>query len=166
MPGRKGKQPKTRRRLVVSVPIEGTNIKKGVNYVKTKHGVKVDDSKPKRERGRPPQQDVGDLIEKSVSIIQTIGAGRREMYMVALAYSDAAFVAGGDGERQRIHRNCREIQASESGRAQLESTRIAYFQRLDRWGLRYEWLVDAARIEKPEDRLLYLLWAQGTKSKK
>lgn len=126
----------------VIVPLRGTNVKK-------------DDEEKSRNRGRPPKHDVRAVATKSIAIIQTIDANKRQMYMVAVAYFDSEFVAYREGERVRLQKVCRTI-----GRKARNSMQENYKGLLDRCKLKYEWMVNAAGMT-PEGRLPYLarmLW--------
>jgi hypothetical protein len=138
----------------VIVPLIGTNVKKGVNYVKDADGKPVVVEEEGRGRGRPTLHELSAVVAKSFEIIQTIGAGPREMGLVAVAYFDDEFVAGNERERVRLQNVCRRI-----GPNGVKSKRTNYGRLLDRCKLEYQWLVKAARITTPEGRLLYLVHA-------
>jgi len=148
------------KKLMVSIPVVGANVRKGVNYVKTPKGVAVASESASRGRGRPPRHELGVFIEKSIEIIQTIGAGKREMYLVAVAVSDAAFVAHKEGERARIQDACRKM-----GDKAVRSKRTAYSNKLKGLGLQYEWLVNVAQLP-PGYSLLELLRVHSRENKR
>jgi hypothetical protein len=137
---------------IVKVPITGANVKKGINWVKNAEGKAVVAPYPGPGPGRPPKHDLTVVIEKSIAIIQTIGANKREMYLVAAAYFDGEFVAHKEGERVRLQTLCREM-----GRKARNSKQENYKGLLDRCKLEYRWLVDAARMT-PEGRLMYFVY--------
>lgn len=93
----------------VTVPLKGTNVQKGVNWVKNAVGKPVVASDERPGPGRPPKHDVVAVVTKSIEIIQTIGANARGMYLVAVAYFDDEFVAHREGERVRLQKLCRDI---------------------------------------------------------
>jgi len=136
----------------VVVPLKGTWVKKGVNYVKTADGKVVEVADKGSGRGRPPKHDVAAVVTKSIAIIQTISAKKREMYLVAVAYFDPEFVAHKEGERVRLQSVCREI-----GRKAKNSKQENYAGLLERCKLEYRWLVDAAKRATPEGQLLCLV---------
>jgi hypothetical protein len=148
------------KKLMLSVPVVGEKVKKGVNYINTPKGVAVAGAQVRRGRGRPPQRELGVFIAKSIEIIQTIGAGKREMYLVAVAVSDAAFVAHKEGERARIQDACRKI-----GDKAVRSKRTVYSKKLKELGLQYEWLVNAAQLP-PGYGLLELLRVHSRENKR
>jgi hypothetical protein len=76
----------------VVVPLKGTNVKKGINYIKTPDGNLAVAADQSAGPGRPTKHDREVFAAKSIEIIQTLGATKREMYMVAVAYFDDQFV--------------------------------------------------------------------------
>jgi hypothetical protein len=138
----------------VRVPLKGTNVKKGVNYVKTPEGkiAIAPDEGPVPGPGTPSTHDPVVVFEKSIEIIQTIGAGPREKGLVAVAYFDDEFVAHKEGERVRLQGVCRRIENDG-----VRSKRTNYQRLLDRCHLQYRWLVDVAR-QTPEGRLIRLVY--------
>jgi hypothetical protein len=141
------------KKVIVRVPITGANVKKGINWVKNAEGKAVVAPYPGLGPGRPPKHDVTIVIEKSIAIIQTIGANKREMYLVAAAYFDSEFVAHKEGERVRLQKLCRDI-----GLKRQNSKRTQYAGLLRRSKLRYRWLVEAAQISTAEGRLMYFVY--------
>jgi hypothetical protein len=138
----------------VMVPLTGTNVKKGVNYVKGPDGrpLAVPDEGPVPGPGRPPKHDVAVVVKKSIAIIETINANAREMYMVAVAYFDDQFVAHKEGERVRLQNVCRDI-----GLEKRNSKQQQYAGLLKRCKIKYRSLVDVAR-QTPEGRLVRLAY--------
>jgi hypothetical protein len=68
----------------IKVPLKGTNVKKGVNYIKTLDGQAAEVADDERAgRCRPTQHELSAVVAKSFEIIQTLGANKREMYIVA-----------------------------------------------------------------------------------
>src|SRR5262245_20127001 len=125
----------------VIVPLKGTNVKKGVNYIKTPDGNLAVAADQGAGPGRPRKHDVKVVAMKSIKIIQTISANKREMYMVAVAYFDDQFTAFNEGERVRLRNVCRQI-----GRKGYNSKRTNYARLLEDCELEYSWLVEAARM--------------------
>jgi hypothetical protein len=140
----------------VVVPLVGTNVKKGVNYVKDAEGNPVKVEEKGAGRGRPPKHDVAAVVTKSIEIIQTLRANKREMYMVAVAYFDNDFDVGNERERVRLQNICREIEQKTRNSKQEN-----YKGLLDRCKLKYQWLVDAARSKTPLGHLLSLAYAMS-----
>jgi hypothetical protein len=140
----------------VIVPLVGTNVKKGVNYVKDADGKPVVVEEEGRGRGRPTLHELSAVVAKSFEIIQTIGAGPRDMGKVAVAYFDKEFVAYNEGERVRLQKLFREL-----GVSGVNSRQTGYKRLLDGCNLEYRWLVEAAQIKTPEGRFLYLVHAMS-----
>lgn len=138
----------------VKVPLVGTNVMKGVNYIKTPDGEVVAVKEKGRSRGRPNLHQFSDVVKKSFEIIQTISAKPREMGLVAVAYFDKEFVAYKEGERARLQKAFREL-----GVSGVNSRQTGYKRLLDGCKLEYRWLVEAARITDPVGGLLYLGYA-------
>jgi len=137
----------------VVVPLKGTNVKKGVNYVKDADGNLVVAKEKGAGRGRPPKHDVATVVTKSIEIIQTLRANKREMYMVAVAYFDKDFSVGNEGERVRLRNICRgDLKARNSMQENYKGL-------LDRCKLKYQWLVEAARSKTPVGQGLSLVHA-------
>jgi hypothetical protein len=145
------------KKVIVEVPLKGTNVKKGVNYVKNAEGKAVVAPDDGPGPGRPTQHDPEVFAMKSTEIIQTIGAKAGEMYLVAVAYFDPEFVAHKEGERVRLQSVCRRI-----GERAVHSKRTNYARLLKGANLKYRWLVDAAKRSTPEGRLLYLAYLLST----
>jgi hypothetical protein len=106
----------------VRVPLKGTNTKKGDYYVKGPDGRPVvvpddDQAGP----GRPTKHDRDAFAMKSIEIIQTIGAGPRDMGKVAVAYFDSEFVAHKEGERVRVQKVFRDL-----GKRKVNSKQTQY----------------------------------------
>jgi hypothetical protein len=138
---------------IVKVPITGANVKKGVNWILNAEGKAVVAPDKGPGPGRPPKHDVTVVIEKSIAIIQTISANKREMYLVAAAYFDDEFVAHKEGERARLQKLCRDMGKKERNNKQTEYARL-----LRRSKLKYRWMVEAARMPTPEARVAYFAY--------
>ena len=141
----------------VIVPLKGTNVKKGGKFIKNAEG-NVEEVAPDEVAGpgRPTKHDREAFAMKSVEIIQTIGAGPRDMGKVAVAYFDDEFVGHKEGEPVRVRKAFRDL-----GKRKVNSKQTQYAKLLEECGLEYLLLVEAAQRETPEGQLMYLAHAMA-----
>jgi hypothetical protein len=116
----------------VIVPLVGTNVKKGVNYVKDADGNPVAIAEKGAGRGRPPKHALAAVVRKSIEIIQTIGAGPQDMGKVAEAYLDDEFIAYKEGERVRVQKVFRELGEKGVNRMQTNYARLPTSPKINR----------------------------------
>lgn len=66
------------KKVTVTVPLEGTTVKKGDNYIKGPDGRPIKVADKGAGRGRPSLHELSAVVSKSFEIIQTISAGERQ----------------------------------------------------------------------------------------
>ncbi|HEU0173029.1 MAG TPA: hypothetical protein VFV58_02110 [Blastocatellia bacterium] len=144
------------KKVKARAPFKRTAVKKVVNHVNEPDDKPVAVEEERALPGRLTKSDLAVFITKSIEIIQTLDASAREMYLVAVAYFDDEFVAHKEGERVRLQKVCRRIEAKG-----VNSKQMNYARLLKGCKLEYRWLVEAARQTTPEGQFLYLVYAMS-----
>lgn len=127
-------------------------VKQGPNWIRTRSGkVKLATQSPK-PRGRPEQYDLVEIVDRSLAVIVTLEARRREKYLVAAAFCDEEFDPTKERENMRLRKNYQYMSAREKKRA-----RDRYSSLLRECYLEYEDLLRAARIIDIGKQIVFLI---------
>jgi len=158
------------KKVTVKVPLKGTNVKKGINYVKGPDGRPVavpydDQAGP----GRPPVYNEMEICKLTIDIIRTLGAECSKTD-VAAAFYDEDFDPARDGEKERLLNVGDEHKENALERRKRKAKRksqiVGYSQLLKRHDCPdFEELRIVARNESPSSAGLWILARIAAKKK-